>query len=255
MPEIRLSGVQKPCSLRAGNTEKRPAPRAAERGRNLLVERFSRFVKSRNGARRSRFQSSGAARGRAALTRAGTRGVGRAAVEDRPGLDAGKGPGRAEPGVAVSGDVPKAASPRKTAAGQRFSEERRRCRCREAAKKNARTPGCCNDARILPERARPGANGRRARTFSPAAPRRKKFPKTRGAEGPGSLRCAKNTAAEAPRRALARASGRGSPPPRNCRNARRKAPERGTKKSGRTPPPATESGRAPSVKTTQMRTT
>lgn len=97
MPEIRLSGVQKPCSLRAGNTEKRPAPRAAKRGRNLLVERFSRFVKSRNGARRSRFQSSGAARGRAALTRAGTRGVGRAAVEDRPGIDAGKGPGLAEP--------------------------------------------------------------------------------------------------------------------------------------------------------------
>ena len=154
---------------------------------------------------------------------------------------------------AVPGDVSKAASPQKIAAGQRFSEERRRCRCREAAK-NARMPGG-NDARILPERARPGANGRRARKFSPAAPRREKFPKTHGAEGPGSLRCAKDTAAGAPRRAVARASGRGSPPPRNCRNARRKAPERGTKKSGRTPPPATESGRAPSVKTTQMRTT
>lgn len=76
-------------------------------------------------------------------------------------------------------------SPRKTAAGQRFSGERRRCRCRESAK-DARTPGCCNDARFLPEWA-PGSNGRRARTFSPAAPRREKFPKKRGRAGPGRL--------------------------------------------------------------------
>ena len=89
------------------------------------------------------------------------------------------------------------------------------------------------------------------------APRREKFPKTHGAEGPGSL-CLREKipprlrGAPLPVRPGAEAD---RPCPEGRRNARRKAPERGTKKSGRTPPPATESGRAPSVKTTQIRTT
>ncbi len=136
MPETRLSGVQKPCSLRAGSMEKRPAPRAAERGRNLLVERFSRFVKSRNGARRSRFQSSGAARGRAALTHAGTRGVGRAADRsnrERSGIDAGKGPGHAKP---VS-PFPATRRCRKSAEIRRRGSAARPCACVRARKPNA----------------------------------------------------------------------------------------------------------------------
>lgn len=190
-------------------------------------------------------------------TRRNKGGVGRAAVGERSGIDAGKGPGRAEP-------VPPFPATRRC---RKSAEHRRRAAffrgtatlpMPRGRKKNARTPGCCNDARILPERARPGANGRRARKFSPAAPRREKFPKTHGRGGAGRLRLREKTPPPGLRGAPLRVRPGAEaelPCPEGSRNARRKTPERGTKKSGRTPPPATESGRAPSVKTTQMRTT
>lgn len=167
-------------------------------------------------------------------------GVGRAAVGELSGIDAGKGPGRAEP-------VPPFPATR---------------RCRKSAENRRRAAFFRGTATLpMPRGRKKKTRGRRARTFSPAAPRREKFPKKRGRGVPGRLRCAKDTAAGAPRRALARASGRGirAPPPRRepQRTAKgsRERGAKGTKKSGRTPPPATESGRAPSVKTTQMRTT
>lgn len=199
-----------------------------------------------------------AARGRAALTRAGTKA---ASDELRSGNCPASTPEKAPDVRSLSRRSRRRAdveSPRKTAAGQRFSGERRRCRCREAAKKNARTPGCCNDARFLPERARPGANGRRARTFSPAAPRREKFPKTRGRGVPGRLRLREkyrrrgSAARPCP---CVRARKPNAPAPKGAATHGERLPNAGQKKSDRTPPPATESGRAPSVKTTQMRTT
>ena len=77
------------------------------------------------------------------------------------------------------------------------------------------------------------------------APRRKKFPKTRGAEGPGSLRCAKNTAAEAPRRALARASGRGSRTPLPRREPQRTAKGSRTRDKKVRPDPSSCNGIRP----------
>ena len=256
MPEIRLSGVQKPCSLRAGNTEKRPAPRAAERGRNLLVERFSRFVKSRNGARRSRFQSRGAARGRVALTRAGTRAASdELRSEIGPASTPEKAPdvrnlvlpfpamsprprvrGKPPPGSVFqrNGDVADAERPQKTRGGRgvattpAFCPNEPRARM-DAGRANSPPPHLA--ARSSRKRATAGGAGRlRLREKTP--------PRLRGAP----LRVRPGAEAE-------------RPCPEGRRNARRKTPERGTKKSGRTPPPATESGRAPSVKTTQLRTT
>lgn len=183
MPETRLSGVQKPCSLRAGSMEKRPAPRAAERGRNLLVERFSRFVKSRNGARQSRFWGGGSARGRAVLRRA----------------------------------------------GKKDGEGRRRTNCGPEQPGNgpASTPEKAPDVRSLCRRSLEGSDAARPR----------------------------KSAAESPRRALAPSADVARPPPGPAATHGERLPSARDKKSGRIPPPATESGRASSVKTTQMRTT
>ena len=150
---------------------------------------------------------------------------------------------------------------RKSPPGTVFSGERRRCRCRKAAKKKRA------DAGVLQRRPHSARKSPPGREWTPGAhslPRRtspREGPEKARPRGAGPPAPARKNTAEAPRRALARASGRGSrtplprrAPQRTAKGSRERG-AKGTKKSGRTPPPATESGRAPSVKTTQMRTT
>ncbi len=159
-------------------------------------------------------------------------GVGRAAVEDRPGLDAGKGPGRAEPGVAVSGDVPKAASPRKTAAGQRFSEERRRCRCREAAKKTRGRRGVATTPAFCPkEPARARMDAGRANSPPPHLAARSSR-KRAAAGGQAACACAKKhrrRGSEARPCACVRARKPSSPAPKGAATHGEKLPNAGQK--------------------------
>lgn len=167
MPEIRLSGVQKPCSLRTGNmgkktraarsrTREKPSCRkiltlckVPERGAPTpLPKQRGRAGPGRPDARRNKGRRTSCGRRSARPRR-----------RKRP-RTCGACP-------AVPGDAPMSKVRGKPPPGSVFQGNGDVADAERPQKKNARTPGCCNDARILPERARPGANGRRARKSSP----------------------------------------------------------------------------------------
>lgn len=258
MPEIRLSGVQKPCSLRTGNmgkktraarsqTREKPSCRkiltlckVPERGApKPLPKQRGRAGPGRPDARRNKGRRTSCGR-RSARPRRRKRPrtcgtwccrfrrctQGRESAENRRRAAFFRG--------TATLPMPRGRKKKRADAGVL---QRRPHSARKSPPGREWTPG----AQILPRRTSPREvpENARPRGAGPPAPARKiPPPRLRGAPLPV------RPGAEADR-----------PCPETRRNARRKAPERGTKKSGRTPPPATESGRAPSVKTTQMRTT
>ena len=147
MPEIRLSGVQKPCSLRTGNMGKKTrAARSRTREKPSCRKILTLCKVPERGAPTPLLKM----RGRAGPGRPDARrnkgGVGRAALGDRPGIDAGKGPGRAEP-------VPPFPATR---------------RCRKSAENRRRAAFFRGTATLPMPRGRKKTRGRRGVATTPA---------------------------------------------------------------------------------------